>query len=269
VTIDVGTPVLEGLLDNLPTADLRWLLRLVLASDRRVERPAFVLLTVDALRTCAAERDEVPSTSAAYEQWRRTQACGEVWPSARLIRSVIKGSWTVALRVAGLEVPRHNHVHSVRSRQGAFTEQQLLSALRECLDATGQEIITYVAYREWALARVAADRDCVLPLKFQTFGKLLGNWDNALRVAGVNCEEVRRTARAAIRERQRSDILDDLRRAEPNPRQRLRMTRGGYDPWGKKERIESPERAPASSHTVQRLFGTWRTALLSSAGPGA
>jgi len=147
-------------------------------------------LAVAALRACAAASGRPPSR-AAYSRWRAQQERPQEWPSTTFILHCFRISWIRALLAAGLEPEPARLAQQRALQRGGFSPEELLTGIRACVAALGDERpLTFARYRTWAKAQAvraqespsgaAAMSCCLQP---HAFIRAFGSWRNARTTA--------------------------------------------------------------------------------------
>jgi hypothetical protein len=146
-------------------------------------------LALAGIAQCADDVGRHPAVRT-YDSWLAAQSQPEQWLTSRQIRTCF-GSWSDAVQEAGLEPSLDPLASKRRGVAGAFSEDELIAALRACSTALGGRPLTLAAYREWVrneLRRPGAERSASrLPVAAAAFKRVFGSWADAV-VAATNEE---------------------------------------------------------------------------------
>ncbi|HEX3803215.1 MAG TPA: hypothetical protein VHV75_10275 [Solirubrobacteraceae bacterium] len=254
---DVLGSAVARLVAELGTIDLRRVLAEILRVRAHGRDGLAILLVTDCLRAAAADEHPV-STPSDYEQWRTAQPRPDEYASMEFIlgHCVV---WGRALSLAGPEVDSARRLARRNRPHLAFSCDEAADGIRAWLVESGDQDLTFGAYRAWALQRLADDERLELPVNPRTFISRFGGWDAAVNHAYPRAALARAEARARQEAPVRERMLRDLQRAFPDPNEK--KARGRYDIWAKAQKPEPDGWRPRSSFAYLRRFGSWANAV--------
>jgi hypothetical protein len=189
---------------------------------------------IAALRELEAEIDRTPTQTI----WR---ASGRQ-PSERTIRTLFGGSWSAAIKAAGLPP---NMRSWIKIRTPGLLERHILTRMREWADEHGRAPTA----REWSAAGEIPSVTTVV-LRF-------GSWNNAIRAAGLTPRTGGRSGKRPPGSRGRRGIWTRATIIEALQRDAQRLGRAPTaQEWQRGASTNRPSYATVCNH-----FGSWRAGL--------
>ncbi len=214
-------------------------------------------LARNALHTCSGDIGRAPSR-AEYDRWRSSQDRPGDWPSATFIRSAF-GGWINALGATGLAPIEDVGSRGITAIGPAFSEQELIVALRACASAVGRGDPSRKRYRAWAFEALATDPGRRVPRHPNTFLRSFGSWFDALHAAGLTPSS---SQRGGGQQKGEKEVLAALAEAheELGP---SRLTINGYEAWRFRQiaRDQDARNRLPRARTIGRRFGSWKAAV--------
>ena len=214
----------------------------------------------------------------AYEALRRVHGRRLGWPPEASIRRWFAGTWNDCLRAAGVVlVPDGDAV--VRELGGAFSREEVLTAVRACAKDLNEPIPTLTGYLRWAKRADVRRRPGRRPLAQNVFERLFGGWPATLVAAALvepdpigGVGHTRTTTGGGRTVRSRSGFAyteEQLREALREIARRLGHSPKTQDYRRERERLLEehlaaglPARAFPSLSMLQKRFAAWDEVLI-------
>jgi hypothetical protein len=203
-----------------------------------------------------------------YDQWLDQLAADEqrgLLTSNQIRRAL--GSWARALEASGSPVSAGVLVRRYRAQGSKFTSEEILDSLRRWAESTpANQRLTFNRYRAWVDEQPVSPPDggARLVASIQTIHNHFGSWRGALTAAGLDPDQGRARSGDWTRER----VIDLLRVARTRVPAEQPLTLAQFRRACQALRSEAEQRgesfAEPSVAVTQRLFGSWRAALLAA-----
>jgi hypothetical protein len=212
----------------------------------------------------------------AYRAWAREQMVSErrersrYWRRRDLVWQHF-GTWEALLTAAGYG----DRVLADRPKLTETTERREMALfwLREAWEACSRNgWLTQAAFQEFAVERrdrLAADgQDGVWVPWPVHFHEMFGSWPAGLLAAGlIDDAELERWRGRRSRGRTDDELLVFVGQAMSDTGRGVELSSNGYTAWVAQRRAQG-DQGPASYHTLQTRFGSWRRVVAAAADNG-
>ena len=232
-----------------------------------VRNPERVQNAVNALAICMHDAGGKAPSRRSYDDWRSGQERPDEWPSSTAIRNTFGNSWARALDALGVAPAPDVVARRLLVIGQGYEREELLDAIRTCVEDLKPRRLTWEAYRRWARDELTRDKTRRLPLAGRTIKRLCGSWADAVTAAGYPelTQQLGRRQRPRGPSYDEAAMLEYLRWASRDCG-RAAITIGDYQRWRQNGQSQAEARGEVvflpGPDAFSRRFGSWPKSLL-------